>query len=647
MAGNPTVNTFPIHHITALVKRLAILLLLFQISRIAFYLFNLAHFQDISPESFLRMMLGGLKFDLSAVLYVNALFILLSVLPFKFRDRTAYQKALKYLFFTTNGIAFALNTMDFFYFDFTLKRSTADVFMFAKEGNIGLLIRQFLVDYWYGVVFWLLLMAVMVYLYRRVKIKVAARGNNMVYYLSGVVILLLTIFLSVIGMRGGFSTSTRPISLINAGKYVESPLQMAIVLNTPFAIIRTIGKQSLPEKHYFTDEELPKIFNPVHLGKAEGDQRRPNIVIIVWESFAREYVGALNRDLDGGTYEGYTPFIDSLIAKSKTFIHAFANGRKSIEALPSVVASIPSLGQQPYVISPYSTGRVSGLARLLREEGYHTAFFHGAPNGSMGFELFMKVAGYEDYFGMEEYGNDDDFDGSWGIWDEEFLQFFADKMATFEEPFHTTVFTLSSHHPFKIPERYEGKFREGTIPFHKPMQYTDMALRKFFEKAATMSWYENTIFVITADHSNQAYHKEYLNSVGAFSIPIIIFKPYQEESAGWDSTVVQQTDIMPTLLDMINYSRPYLSFGSSALDSLGDHFAVNYTNSTYQIIQGNYYLQFRDDKTVGFYNYVEDRLLKNNLLNKMPAIQNKMERILKAYIQQYNHRLLHGDLTVK
>lgn len=628
-----------------LLKRILLLMILFSISRLGFYLFNTEHYPDLSFMRLLRIFGGGLKFDISAIMFINALYLLIYLIPSPFRYKKGYKNFLKYLFFISNGIALLTNIVDFFYFDFILKRSTTDVFMFAGESNILTLIGLFIVDYWYGPVFWLAQIALMVFFYNKTDIQKPEPIKNKPFYISGTVWLLVSVYFSIIAMRGGFTGTTRPITLGNAGKYTEKPLEMAIVLNTPFTIIRTLDKTPLKQKKYFTKAELEKIYTPVHKSAPKDKFKKHNVVVFIIESLAREYTGALNKDLDKGTYKGYTPFLDSLMQVSKTFSRAFANGRKSIDALPSVTASIPSM-VNPYVTSKYATNKINSLASLLRDKGYYTAFFHGAPNGSMGFESFMKVAGYTDYFGMDEYGNDKDFDGTWGIWDEEFFQFYADELNKMQEPFLTTLFSLSSHHPFKIPKRYKGKFRKGTLGFHIPIQYMDMSLKKFFAKASKMPWYKNTIFVITADHSNNAWHPEYKTSIGNFSIPIIIYQPSNDSLRGFDSTVVQQMDIMPTILNYLNFDEDFISFGTDMLDSTAKHWAVNYNNSTYQIIKGDYVLQFRDDKIIAVYDYVHDRLQKNNLIGKLPSQQGAMEKMLKAFIQQYNDRMINNKLSL-
>lgn len=237
------------------------------------------------------------------------------------------------------------------------------------------------------------------YVYNRIKPQPALKTFGWRYWGLSILIMALVGGLSVGGMRGGFRHSTRPINISNAAKYVERPEQVAIVLNTPFSIFRTLGKTAFKPVHFFEDQELSKIYSPVYQPEqsASGsniEQDRPNVVLIILESFGREHIGAFNRDLEGGSYEGFTPFLDSLIEQSWAFDHAYANGRKSIDALPSVIASVPSL-VQPYIVSEYSTNKINGLAGLLSRIGYETAFYHGAPNGSMGFHAFTKMAGYD------------------------------------------------------------------------------------------------------------------------------------------------------------------------------------------------------------------------------------------------------------
>lgn len=622
-------------------KRLSILFVIYQFLRIVFFLYNKHHFQEVQVTDLYRMMKGGLRFDLTALLYLNLLYIILYLLPFKFAERPIYRKILFEIFMLTNSLGIAFNIGDIFYFNYTLKRSTVEIFMFAGEENIGLLIWQFVIDFWWGFLLFVSLIYLIYKWYKLFKDPVCNQKYSYKVRAIGFGILLVTLYFAIVGIRGGFKRDTRPISLNNAGAYINKPLEMAIVLNTPFTILRTLNKQALKPVHYFNNKKVEQIFNPVKNFKADSSMIKKNVVIIIVESFAKEYSGLLNKELTD--YKGYTPFLDSLMQQSHTFTNAYANGRKSIDAMPSILTSIPSL-IQPYVLSPYATNKLLGIGKILKKEGYKTAFFHGAPNGSMGFDAFVNLAGFDEYYGMDEYNNKADFDGYWGIPDDKFLQYMAKSMDTFKQPFVSTVFTLSSHHPFKLPSEFKGKFKGGPLPIHKVIQYMDYSLKHFFEKVSKMSWFKQTIFIITADHCNQSYLPEYNTTLGRHAIPIIFYDPSNQKHIKLDSTLTQQIDIMPRLLRKLNYSGQFLSFGNDPENSKYP-FVVNYNNGTWEYLQDPYFMQFRDNKIIGLYNYKSDRLLKHNLIHKTVIDTTFMLNHLKAFIQQYQNRLIENRLT--
>jgi len=631
----------------ALLLRLLLIMFLFTLSRIGFYFFNMSFFPDMALGNFLTLLWGGLRFDLTALLYVNILYILLMILPFDFRFRYRYQEIVKYLFFITNGLALATNVVDFIYYKFTLRRTSADVFrQFENEQNMGGLFIEFLFDYWYAVFFWIFLMVLMVKIYNRIKIWGPQMKSRTLYYSSGFFVIPLIAIFIIGGIRGGFRHSTRPITLSNAGEFVRDPRDISIVLNTPFSLIRTVGKTKIQKADYFDATTLESVYSPVHIPVDTNAFQQQNVVVIILESFSREFSGLLNPDKENGQYEGYTPFLDSLMQHSKTFSNAFANGRKSIDGLPSVISSIPSLGV-PYFLSPYSGNKINSLPSLLAGEGYHTSFFHGAPNGSMGFKAFANLAGVRHYYGMDEYDHDDDFDGLWGIWDEPFLQFYASRLNTFPQPFVSSFFSVSSHHPFVIPEQYEDTFHGGPLPIHKCIQYTDHALRKFFKTVSGMPWYKNTLFVITADHtSSNILYPEYRTGWGFYSIPLFFFKP-DNSLAEAAPGIAQQTDIMPSVLGYLHYKKPYVAFGRDIFRESAKPFAFNYKDNAYQLFMDDYLLVFDGTRSIGLYNFREDKLMKENLVAEKPETVAEMEKKVKAVIQQYNNRMVEDKLTVQ
>ena len=627
----------------ALAYRLAIVFTLLLISRFLFYSINSSYFPGLNFNKWMLILKGGIRFDIAATLYVNSLFIVMQILPFDFRYNLFYQKVSAVIFYISNGLAFFANGIDMIYFRFTLRRSTMMVFKeFSNENNMGTILGQSVREYWYVALIFLALMFLLYWFYNRVELVKPSLQKKWVLYSSNFFLLLFIPVLFVGGVRGDFKYTTRPITMSNAGEYVSQSSEVPLVLNTPFCLFRTIGQQFYTKDHYFSDEELASHYNPEHFPASNGAFRYENVVIIVVESFERESIGFYNHNLDNGRYRGFTPFIDSLLAKSYVCTNAFANGRKSIDALPSVLTGIPA-GELPFVLTPYASNKFRSLPLLLREKGYHTSFFHGAPNGSMGFKAFMNLIGVEKYYGKDEYNNDADFDGTWGIWDEPFLQFFAKTLDTIKQPFFSTVFTVSSHEPFRVPEKYKGVFPSDDNPLHQATGYTDYALRKFFDTAKKMSWFKNTLFVLTADHASMTSHPEYQTAWGNMAVPILFYHP-SDSLQNLNNRTIQQTDIMPTVLSYLKYDKPFIAFGNNVMDSNADHCAINYYNG-YQLLKDSLLLQFDGVKPMGVYNYWQDPKLTSNLLNKYLPLQTKMENKLKGFIQQYHNRLIEDRVS--
>ncbi|HOI27194.1 MAG TPA: sulfatase-like hydrolase/transferase [Paludibacteraceae bacterium] len=630
----------------AFVVNFLMMMLAFSLCRVFFYLANASLFTDMTFGHFMELMKGGLQFDLTALLYTNALYLVMQILPFPFRYNELYQKIAKWIFVVTNSLAIIGTNIDVVYFRFTGRRTTSSVFSeFENEGNLGKVFEDAIISNWYVFLFVILLIfAVYKFYYFPTKQEKAKAGWT--YYLCHTGLFCLFVYFTIIGIRGGFGAYVRPITMSNANQYVNKSNESAIVLNTPFCVYRTLSRSPYKDPKYFRSRnEMEQYFSPMHYPKPTGQFKPMNVVIIIMESFGKEYIGYFNHDLDNGTYKGYTPFLDSLLAESLSFDYSFSNGRKSIDAMPSILSSIPMF-KEPYVLTPYYVNEINSIASLLGEKGYYSAFFHGAPNGSMGFQAFAKSAKFKDYFGMDEYDGPDAFDGTWAIWDEEFFQFFAKKMGGFKQPFVTSIFSASSHHPFSIPQKYEGKFPKGDKPIHQCIGYSDYALKRFFEAMSKYEWFNNTLFVLSADHTNQVTHKEYTTDAEAYSIPIFFYNP-GSNLKGKKKELVQQIDIMPSILGYLNYDKPYVAFGNDVLTQYDPNkYNVNYSNQMYQIYRGDMLFQFDGEKPKALYNYRNDRMLQHNLIGKMP-VQDTMEVLLKANIQQYLTRMINNELIIK
>ncbi|MEI3790138.1 MULTISPECIES: LTA synthase family protein [unclassified Chryseobacterium] len=630
--------------VLVLFYRIFLAYVFYQIARLLFWYFNKELIKVDSVSDYFNLAFHGIAFDTTAILYVNALFILLSLVPIVINTKKGYQTVLFWLYFITNGIAYAMNFGDFVYYKFSQARLTSTALEVAKhETNIFKVFTVSLGQHPFVLIWFIILMALWVFLYKKVKITEQKPVKLIPYFIWSVLVLCGTAVLVVGGIRGDFKHSTRPINLVDANRFVVNPLQGNIVLNSTFSFFRTLGTNNFKEVHFVDEKYIADHVQPYKIYDRKVENH-PNIVIFIVESFGREYSGAFNKDKNINGYVSYTPFIDSLAGQSLIFPNMFANGRQSIHGMSSVLAGIPSL-TDAFTSSPYSNQKIQSIVSVCNDLGYDTSFYHGAPNGSMGFLGFGNILGFKHYFGKNEFNHDEDFDGMWAIWDEPFLQYFA-KNTGKTQPFMTTVFTASSHHPFKIPEKYKGKFKKGTIEMHEPIQYTDYAIKKYFETAKKQPWFNNTIFVFTGDHTNQIAYGEYEKAMNRFAVPLILYSPNPKYNLkGVNPETAQQIDIYPTLADLIGYNKQIRSWGRSLVsDKKYPSIVVNSDGSSEQFIIGDHMYRFDGKEITGIYEK-NDLGFANNLIGKLktPEIEQEM-KTAKAWYQDYMDRVINRKL---
>ena len=657
----------------AVVVNLLLVYAAYMLTRAAFFLENQSLYQHLpgNPQAW-SIVWGGLYFDTAAIAYTNALYVLLVLLPCHFKETPLWQKCCKWLFVVVNGLALAMNLGDSVYFQYTARRTTIAFFSeFGGDDKLGSIVALEFVRHWYLVLLFVVLMALLWFCYCRPTALLQPRRR---YYVVHTLSVLVAALLCWAGMRGGF-WDNRPIKLSTANQFIIRPNDASLILNTPFSMIRTIGKQSYHNPAFFADQAvLNRLYTPIHQPSADDNPNansndsaniikfkvqsskfnapssklKKNVVIIFLESFAREYFGSLNKEVLPG-YRGYTPFLDSLMNHAVSFRYTYANGRSSIDAMPSALCGLPMFVES-FVAASHANNHLEGMANCLSRMGYQTAFFHGAPASSLGFQGFCKSTGFQQCFAQEDFeadprtGGEADSDHWWGIWDEPFLQYFRLKMSEMRQPFMTTLFTLSSHHPFHIPDQYKNVFPEEEMPIHKCIRYTDHALRRFFAEASREPWFQNTLFVLTGDHTNMSNHPEYKSSINQFSTSIIFYDPAGTLQPGIREGIAQQTDILPTVLGYVGYQQPYMAFGVDLFRTPpSDTWAVNYLDGIYQYASGGYVLQFDGQNSIGFYA-LTDYCMRRNLLGQRPE-QAVMERRLKAIIQQYMQRMIDNKLV--
>mgnify|MGYP002625065033 CR=1 FL=1 len=559
-------------------------------------------------QAWWSLVWGNLVFGLATVSTVLLPYFLLMLLPFNFRWKRWYRVVCETIYYITIVLLVVPAVCDSIYYQHTLRLLSADIFNYLTVGGqMGTLTWMFLADFWPETLFGVSLLIVMFIV--GVKMKLPERDDWRPHKANDLVGLAVSLCLLFVMARGGFGRHF--LRLSDAARYAEAK-NTVLVSNSLYSVVRTLWVDELPPQYmdtaaagqlYSTDFRRTPVdstsgIDGWHAGAGTfieqhyaGDtllsetERHKNIVVLVMESFSQEYMGCY------GAERSYTPFLDSL-ARTSLLYNGRSNGKKSIEAIPAIAGSIPTLTYTPYTLSGHYDSTAVALPSILRAHGYSTSFYHGTYNGVMEFDRYCHDAGFDRYLGKDEYiaacgEREEDYDGAWGIFDEPFLQFTSQSLSAMQEPFCSMVFTVSSHHPFPIPERYRDRFKsaKGEKPLLKCISYTDYSLARFFETASKQSWFQNTLFVIVGDHPGYVLSEPFSTLSGLYRIPFMVYDP-SHNLAGHSNRIVQQCDLMPTLLDYLGFQDRCTCFGTSLFRNR-EGFQVAYGNGYYQLVRDN------------------------------------------------------------
>ena len=618
-------------------KRFLWLLFAYGLCRLLFLLWNWPTYQADSLGEVAHAFILGARFDTSAILFTNAFLFLLWMLPTRWLNNPVSRLIDTALFGLINFFFIGFNFIDTEFVNFAGKRTSYDLLFLHSDVE-----RQsvsILLTYWHLFAMLALLTGMLLWFYPRFP-KAAPREGR----LMGLLWRTAALFLIITGMRGGYQF--KPLSPVNA--YFNSKHELGLLtLNTAFNMIKTRPSANVEHTRYFGDDReanriLHKLTEPSR--PALGLAKSWNVVVLIVESLSTEYTGA------SGNLLSYTPFLDQLAKKSFSFRSSFANARRSIEGVPAVICGLPTMMEEPIITSDFANDRMDCLPKILGPLGYSSYFLHGTHNGSMHFDTFSHLAGFEHFVGLDEYPKDrpQDLDQYWGVLDEPMLQYAADVIDKAAKPVFLSVFTLSSHHPYYIPPQYKGKFPAGPLEIHESMGYADYSLEQFFKTAESKPWFKNTIFVITGDHTQKSdpNHAEYRTVFGNYRVPVMFYVPgLTGEQVGYDpARITQHIDILPSILDLLGVNRSErLLVGQSVFDRGLEGKAYNFTSYSYWYIDSKVAVDFpRGTEPLRTYTHTNtfDRI-------ETKAADPKFDEALtnlKAVIHYFNVGLVRNNL---
>lgn len=651
-------------------------LLFYQFLRIWFMAWNHKAWLGTSFSDLCLVFAHGFRFDLftvtAAAIVPGLLWVALSL---KW-DRQWLRQTFLASFFMIQAPLMLMSLGDTEFMNFTGRRFTFDSLQNLREMTTGNTAGIF-TQYWLPTAMVFLTLGVYFYilffpLRRRISFSesfsLARRGLGF----------LISLVLLVIAVRGG--VQPKPISYAHA-QIFQLPFLNQAVMNSGFTFLQSANRDSIPRYSFMPEEEMLALMDHQDSDADLLAELRPssqhwpaqNVVVIILESFSFEHMGH-----SGG--KSWTPFLDELADRSLFFENAYANARRSIEGITAITAGIPALMDEPFVSSSFfASTRMNALGQIVEQTkgqvvapaagqvagpspapNYHTSFFHGGNNGTMFFDEFTKAAGLDHYYGAKEYPDPKDHDGSWGIYDEPFLKWTSENFTRFPKPFASVIFTLSSHHPFTVPEKYKDSIPKGPSEIHQALGYSDLALKNFFAIAEKQDWYKNTLFVITADHTFKIYRPEFNNELGHFRVPILFFHPQwnvaQLRQRIDTHAVVQHIDILPSVIDFLGFggaapTAPATNAGTSAIPQirLGKSIFRSGPRSVIAGIAGRSYFIREALYSARSADGVEQVFSMQDLEMKSPLPLTDVESIRhlqrhRAYLQYYSQGLWQNKL---
>ena len=636
-----------------LIYRMLATLLALSISRWMLYLFNIQFFHQLSFREATVLYFYGMRFDLPIVFAVNLLNILFYCFPSRIIYNKGLQKLVDFVYVVANAVAILLNFLDIVCFHFFGKHLTVDFIKLlsgSDEVSFGV-VRQVFFDYWYLLVIFVLFVLIIRVVAKSTQLQEPEKGKEQGHwYLRQSISLIVMLALTLLASRS--IIHAKPITKETTMQFTD-PQNAPILFNTPFCLL---ASQETELKEW--TGEYQSDFSPVHTDLSanrfiesdsiSSDTIPSNVVVVILKNIGQEMLGYYSHD----RRFQLTPFLDSILGESLTF-NGMSNSRRSLEVLPAILASIPSMMENDFVRSPYADNDFDAFCQHLQKHGYNTIFMHGGKNGVQGFDEFSRRAGFSKYFGRIEYGDDSDYDGQWGIYDGPFLQYAVKTLSRVDEPFATAIYTLSSRYPYKVPKDFElpeeSYYWTG---FEKTVYYVDCAMRDFFTSASQMPWYDHTLFVITADYSNsEHFQPEYSNVWGMYSIPVAFYYPNKIKSQRCDE-LAQQIDLGPSILSALNVNDTLFAFGRNLFDTVNEQAFASYYNLTYQYCDGTYLVQSDGEAPFGIFKPINDSLLNDNLVDRLqcPDIYDKLYRFMQVYTNSMiNNELhiVHNDTIIK
>ena len=543
--------------------------------RLALYIAYPADFQLLGGAQVLSAFLVGLRFDVSMAVIMIGLPLIMLLLPFGWSHHRYWQRAWQWVIYLSFLAFIFMMVADTIYFGYVHRHVGSEINTLSNDmaSMAGVAVRQYgaaLMGFGLGAL-------ALGWLWHKAFAVLPTAPNSPWLRLLGLPVLL---FGMLVVARGG--VDGKPIS-VGEAFFSNTPAQGYLALNGAFAMSRAFLedppalKEFMPaanahaivqnllagDSAVFSNPDYPLYRNDMPAAQTN----RPNVVVLMLESWGAQHIDALRLGKNEAPL-GVTPNFDALARTGRLYNRFYANGQRSIQGAEAILASQPTFPGMPFLGEGIEQNRQSFMGELARSQGYETFFLQSSEHGSLRFDAISARAGFGTYRGAEDIVNLHETPkptATWGTWDHNTFQAAHQLFAAAHKPFLGFVFTSSTHTPWLLPDARFQKFKGKSDKelFLNSLYYADWALGQLITAAKQAGYYDNTVFVLLADHADE-FVDNTSDIPSLYNIPLLIVGPGVKP--GRDARIGSQFDILPTLINLCGWQTPYAGMGRSLLD---------------------------------------------------------------------------------
>jgi len=648
------------HRYKLLVAFATVFLILSTLTRIAFYVWSFEEI-DFSTISLIKIIFVGLFFDIGTISYFLLPYILyLLFIPNKFIGGS-FDKIITHFAYSVGLITFVFTTFaEFTFWDEFKNRFnfiSVDYLIYTNEVvqninqsyNVPISLTVIL-----GIVFLIIYLShKKQYYYKTFYTQISFKEKIPFALLIIFIVGFFTMFIK--NDNAEWSNNRYENELSKAGIYsFFAAFKNNELSFTDFYLTKDTDVVFREVKQHVITEDNQLVSTNKYSFKRnisnEGKELNPNVIFICIESFSANFLKRY-----GYPYSAITPHFDQLIKESISFTNLYATGTRTVRGMEAITLSIPPSPGRSIVKRDNNTG-LFNIGTIFKEKGYKNVFFYGGDGyfdnmnnffGGNGFDIVDRGRGYlmgDDFTSKRTNIEDDEvtFENAWGVCDEDIYRKVlkeADKNYNNQQLFFNFIMTTSNHRPYTYPENKvsipSGRGRDGAI------EYTDFALHDFLEKAKKKPWFDNTIFVVMADHCASSAGKQALN-ISKYHIPALIYNLKNKDPQEINK-LCSQIDFFPTLFGYLNWSYTSQLLGRDISNISSEEeftFIANYRKMG--LLKNDHLTVLNEQKSANYYRWYKD----DNLLKDMPMDSLMLNQTI-SYYQVSNYLYQNNLLKVE